>query len=521
MKEPDVELLSVAQMGRADALTIASGIPGTQLMARAGQSVFDALVTRWSVRPVLVLCGPGNNGGDGFVVARLLARAGWPVQVALFGQVSRLKGDALWAAQDWLAHCRGRGLSEPQAVLPWADLTPALIAQVGLVVDAVFGAGLARALPADCVAVFNQVRQTGVPVVAIDVPSGVWGDSGWSDPEPQGALAADLTVTFFRKKPAHWLYPGRALCGWTVVADIGIAPAVLPELAVQTFENTPELWRSSWPGHGAQAHKYQRGHAVVVGGARMTGAARLAAKAAARIGAGLTTVAAPQVAWPVYAASLDCIMVHAIQGHSARAQADDLAEWLTDPRLSSVLIGPGAGAEVRQAVLAVLRSGRNVVLDADALTAFQDRSAELFEAISRADAQVVLTPHEGEFQRLFGRVLPQDQGLEQDKLARARWAAQHSGAVVLLKGADTVVAAPDGRAAINGNAPHWLGTAGAGDVLAGIITGLLAQGMPAWEAACAAAWVHGEAARLFGPGLIADDLPEQLPAVLRQLHGWA
>ena len=253
----------------------------------------------------------------------------------------------------------------------------------------------------------------------------------------------------------------------------------------------------------------------------MTGAARLAAKAAARIGAGLTTVAAPQVAWPVYAASLDCIMVHAIQGHSARAQADDLAEWLTDPRLSSVLIGPGAGAEVRQAVLAVLRSGRNVVLDADALTAFQDRSAELFEAISRADAQVVLTPHEGEFQRLFGRVLPQDQGLEQDKLARARWAAQHSGAVVLLKGADTVVAAPDGRAAINGNAPHWLGTAGAGDVLAGIITGLLAQGMPAWEAACAAAWVHGEAARLFGPGLIADDLPEQLPAVLRQLHGWA
>ncbi len=520
MKDADVELLNVAQMGRADALTIAAGTPGTDLMARAGQAVFDALVTRWSPRPVLVLCGPGNNGGDGFVVARLLARAGWPVQLALFGTTSKLQGDARWAAHEWLAHCRGRGLSEQQAVRPWADLTPDVIARAGLVVDAVFGAGLTRPLPAECAVVFNQVSQAGLPVVAIDVPSGVWGDSGWSDPEPQGAMAADLTVTFFRKKPAHWLYPGRALCGWTVVADIGMAPTVLPELAVQTFENAPSLWQSVWPGHGAQAHKYQRGHAVVVGGARMTGAARLAAKAAARIGAGLTTVAVPQVAWPVYAASLDCIMVHALQGHSARAQADDLADWLADPRLSSVLIGPGAGADIRPAVLAVLKSGRATVLDADALTAFQDRPKELFDAIGQAQGAVVLTPHEGEFQRLFGRVMPIDQGLAQDKLARARWAARHSGAVVLLKGADTVVAAPDGRAAINGNAPSWLGTAGAGDVLAGMITGLLAQGMPAWEAACAATWAHGEAARLFGPGLIADDLPQQLPAVLQQLQGW-
>ena len=501
-----MDLLTVTQMSQADACTIAAGTPGTVLMARAGQAVADAIVARWSQRPVLVLCGPGNNGGDGFVVARLLAEQGWPVRVALYGNVVALKGDAAWAADQWLQLCRDRQVSDQDAVEPLSAL---VLGDIGLVVDALFGAGLARGLDDACRAVLAQVQQRPCPVVAVDVPSGVWGDSGHAD----GAIACDLTVTFFRKKPAHCLYPGRALCGQVAVADIGIEPTVLPALNVQTFENMPTLWQQQWPQVSKVGHKYTRGHAVVVGGAEMTGAARLAAKAAARAGAGLTTVAAPAPAWPIYAASLDCIMVHRLDGGGAGEWAQALAEWMVDPRLSAFLIGPGAGADVKASALTLLASGRPVVLDADALTCFSDEPQVLFDAIHGSTAPVVLTPHEGEFQRLFGA---QSESIS-NKLARARSAAQRSGAVVLLKGADTVIAHPDGRAAINVNAPAWLGTAGAGDVLAGLITGLLAQGMPAWDASCAAAWLHGQAAQQFGPGLIADDLPQQIPSVLQGL----
>ena len=501
-----MDLLTVTQMSQADARTIAAGTPGTVLMAKAGQAVADAILVRWASRPLLVLCGPGNNGGDGFVVARLLAEKGWPVRVALYGAVDALKGDAAWAAGQWLQLCRDRQVPDQDAI---AALEHVAMDDVGLVVDALFGAGLARGLDDTCRAALARVQQLPCPVVAVDVPSGVWGDSGQAD----GAVACDLTVTFFRKKPAHCLYPGRALCGQVVVADIGIEPSVLPALNVQTFENMPSLWLQLWPQLSSEGHKYTRGHAVVVGGAEMTGAARLAAKAAARVGAGLTTVAAPAPAWPIYAAALDCIMVHRLNGAGAEQWAQALADWTVDRRLSAFLIGPGAGAEVKPSVLALLASGRPVVLDADALTCFGDDPGSLFAAIQASTGPVVLTPHEGEFQRLFG-----DQtGNVSDKLARARAAAKRSGAVVLLKGADTVIAHPDGRAAINVNAPAWLGTAGAGDVLAGLITGLLAQGMPAWEASCAAAWVHGQAAQQFGLGLIADDLPQQIPSVLQGL----
>lgn len=488
-----MELLTVSQMSQADARTIRAGTPGTVLMARAGQAVADAIVHRWAARPTLVLCGPGNNGGDGFVVARLLAERGWPVRVALYGQHADLKGDAAWAAGQWHG-----------AIEPWGAVQ---LDGVRLVVDALFGAGLARPLNDDCAAVLAQAQVRRVPIVAVDVPSGVWGDTGRAD----GAVACDVTVTFFRKKPAHCLYPAHALCGEVVVADIGIDPTVLSSLSVHVHENTPALWAPHWPPLDAMGHKYSRGHAVVVGGATMTGAARLAARASARIGAGLTTVAAPAPAWPVYAAALDCIMVHRLMGETAAAWAQALDQWLqSDPRLSAVLMGPGAGHEVREAVLGVLRHQRATVLDADALTCFADAPGALFAAMAQTSAPVVLTPHEGEFARVFGT-------LSGSKLERTQMAARRSGAVVLLKGPDTVVAHPDGRAAIHVQAPPWLGTAGAGDVLAGMITGLLAQGMPAWEAACAAVWVHGQAAQMFGPGLIADDLPEQIPAVLRRL----
>ena len=485
-------LLSVAQMQQADRLAVAAGVCGTTLMQNAGAAVAREIERRWSQRPVAVLCGPGNNGGDGFVVARLLAHAGWPVRLALLGAREALQGDAAHHAALW------SGAVEA--------LSGAVLAHAELVVDALFGSGLTRPLAEPLCALLAAVAQRGVPLVAVDVPSGVLGDSG----ESLGAVAAALTVTFFRKKPAHLLLPGRALCGTVVVADIGTPPAVWQDIAPDCFENGPALWHAGLPTLQAGGHKYQRGHALLWGGYPMTGAARLAARAAARAGAGLTTVAVDERAFAIYASALSSIMV------SPMAEAGDFERLLADLRFNALLIGPGAGgggvagSATRQRALAMLATGRPVLLDADALSAFQNDPEQLFGAIT---GPCVLTPHEGEFRRLFG-VAGNHAG---DKLSRARSAARRSGAVLVLKGADSVVAAPDGRAVINSNAPPTLATAGSGDVLGGVILGLLAQGMDAFAAACAAVWMHGAAAADFGPGLIADDLPELLPGVLRRL----
>jgi NAD(P)H-hydrate epimerase len=326
------------------------------------------------------------------------------------------------------------------------------------------------------------------------------GDTG----EALGAVAAALTVTFFRKKPGHLLLPGRALCGEVVVADIGIPPSVLAQIVPDTFENDPGLWVAALPRPHEGGNKYARGHALISGGYPMTGAARMAARAAARAGAGLTTIAVPEIALSIYAAALTSIMVQPL------AAPEDFDLLLADRRFSALLIGPGAGAgeETRARVLAMLGTGRPTLLDADALTAFADEPTALDRAII---GPCVLTPHDGEFRRLFDPT--------GDKLTRARAAARRSGAVVVLKGSDTVITAPDGRAVVNANAPPTLATAGSGDVLSGILLGLLAQGMEPFLAAAAAAWLHGAAAATFGPGLIAEDLPDLLPGVLRRLYG--
>lgn len=502
------EFLTVGQMAQADAATIQAGTPGLTLMQAAGEAVVRALVQRWSPRETVVLCGPGNNGGDGFVVATRLRQLGWPVRVASLVEPAGMKGGALLAAQAWLnASGESAATCEP--------LVPACLDGAQLVVDALFGAGLARALAGAAAEVLLRAHSRGLPIVAVDVPSGVWGDSG----EATGAVPAQLTVTFFRLKPGHALMPGRALCGDLVVADIGIRDNVLPALKVQVFDNQPELWRDVWPPVDVAGHKYHRGHALIWGGPEMTGAARLAARACARVGAGLTTVCTPRKAWPVYAAALECVMVHPLDGEAAASWQVGLEGLLEDDRLSALLMGPGAlggtnAAGIRGLVLTLLASGRPVVLDADAISAFHEDPSLLFAAIKGHSRPVVLTPHGGEFARLFKAAEVQAAG---SKLARARAAARLSGAVVLFKGADTVVAAPDGRAAINRHAPPTLATAGAGDVLAGLIVGLLAQGMPAWQAACAAAWLHGDAAQGFGPGLIADDLPGLVPGALQRL----
>ena len=493
-------LWTVAEMKQAEQLTMDAGTPGVELMERAGCAVADAITARWTPRRVLVLCGPGNNGGDGFVLARILTQSGWPVRVALLGDRSALVGDALLQSQRWLAPC------EP--------LRPEVLDDSDLVVDALFGTGLSRALAGAAAETLQAVKLRGLPMVAVDVPSGVYGDTGGSG----GAVEAVLTVTFAQRKPAHVLMPGRALCGEVVVADIGLKPVGDTLVKPTLFENTPSAWRAHWPSLDGATHKFRRGHALVYGGGLMTGAARLSALAAARVGAGLTTVAVPQSAWAVYATALTSVMVHPLAGADAPSMAPGWRALLSDPRISAVLIGPGAAGGLahglRPLAEVALCSGCPVVLDADALTAFEGGTDDLWSAIKSMGRPVIMTPHEGEFARLF----PQAHALAStDKLSRARWAAQRSGAIVVLKGADTVVASPQGLALVNTNAPPSLATAGAGDVLAGLILGLLAQGMEPLAATAAAVWLHGEAAQSFGLGLIADDLPGQIPGVLQRL----
>ena len=457
------ELLTPQEMAAADRL---SPVPGSTLMEAAGRAVARAVVARFRPTRTLVLCGPGNNGGDGYVAARYLAQRGWPVAVAALAP-PRPGTDAAGAAACW------RGPTVPFAT--------AEAARAGLVIDAVFGAGLARDLAPGIAAVLAAAAR----LVAIDTPSGIDGATGAARGD---APHAALTVTFFRRKPGHLLLPGRLHCGETILADIGLPATVLDRIRPLCFVNDPLLWQL--PARGAKAHKYSAGHVTILGGAAMTGAARLAADAARHAGAGLVSIAAADPASAaVFRAGAPGVLV----------TEETVAALLGDRRRGVWLVGPGLGVPEAAAALPALRAaGRALVADADALTA----CAGAPDALRGAS---VITPHVAEFARVFGAP-------GADRLGAARAAAARIGAVVALKGADTIIAAPDGRAAINANAPPWLATAGAGDVLAGMVAGLLGQGMAAWEAAAAAAWWHGAAARHVGAGLLAEDLPPALAA---------
>jgi ADP-dependent NAD(P)H-hydrate dehydratase / NAD(P)H-hydrate epimerase len=457
-------LLKVAQMYAADAAAMAQGIAGTALMENAGRAVADAISLRWGIRPVAVFCGPGNNGGDGFVIARLLAARGWPVTVHLLGERSRLAGDAGHHAALWSG--------------PTQPLTEASGEGAAIVVDALFGAGLSRPVDGVVAAALAAVPP-GAAVVAVDVPSGVDGDTGLLRGT---ARTADLTVTFFRGKPGHYLMPGKALLGDLVIADIGIPASVLAGIRPAICRNGPEVWAAHRPQLRADGHKFDRGHLTVVGGPVLTGAARLAARAAMHAGAGLVTVLAPKERAATYRADLAALMV-------AEMDADgDLAGWFADRRRNAVVIGPGLGREpgARDQVATVLAQGRATVLDGDGLSVFAGEPDALAGLI---EGPCVLTPHAGEFARLFG---PDAGG---GRLAAAAAAAARIGAVVVLKGPDTVIAAPDGRTAINDGAPPELAVAGSGDVLSGVVGAALAMGMPAFEAAALGVATHGSAGR--------------------------
>ena len=486
------EILTVAQMGEADRTAIAAGTPGVVLMERAGQAVVDAIEARFAPCSTTVLAGPGNNGGDGYVVARLLRERGWPVRVEALAPARSADAQAAAAAWD--------GVVEPfNPRGPGADL----------IVDALFGAGLDRHLGAEPARLALALERAGTPVVAIDTPSGLAGDTG----QPLGGVCfrARLTVTFHRRKPAHVLQPGRGLCGEVVVGDIGLGETSGDEASpgaspARLFENTPELWRARFPWPAVTAHKHTRGRLVVVSGeAWSTGAARLAARAGLRVGAGLVTLLSPPEALMVNAAHLEAVMLRPFDTDEDLEAAGSDADC--------AVIGPAAGVTdvTLSNVLALARTGAALLLDADALSVFRDDPAELFSILDRDD---VLTPHPGEFERVYPGLLKS----EPERISAARAAAARAQAVVLLKGPDTVIAAPDGRAAVNLNGTPWLATAGSGDVLAGLIGGLIAQGMDSFEAACAGAWIHAACAEAFGPGLISEDLPGLVPMVLKQLR---
>ncbi|MBN9067933.1 MAG: NAD(P)H-hydrate dehydratase [Rhizobiales bacterium] len=492
------ELLTPDEMVEVDWLAIEAGpFTGIDLMRRAGAAVAAEILARFpDAAAAHVLCGPGNNGGDGYVVARLLAEAG--VDIRVWSLAPPKPGtDAALAAGE--------------CPVPAHPLGGFRAAAGEMVVDALFGAGLSKPITGVAAEAVAEVEHSGARVVAIDLPSGISGASG----RVLGvASRAELTVTFFRLKPGHLLYPGRGYCGETVMADIGIRDDVLEKVRPGAFENAPALWQGALPFPGVETHKYKRGHACVFsGGPSATGAARLAAMAAARIGVGAVTVLSPAAAMLVNASHLTAIML---------AKVDDVADlgaFAEQRKPNAFVLGPGfgVGEKARELALAVLENGDSggLVLDADGITSFRDAPASLFITAGSGHAPpLVLTPHEGEFARLFPG-LAEDAALS--KLDKARRAAERSHAVVIYKGPDTVIAAPDGRAAINANGTPFLATAGSGDVLAGITAGLLAQGMPAFEAACAAVWMHAEAGSRFGAGLIAEDLPGLLPEVLEEV----
>jgi len=480
------QLLMTAEMYDVDRAVINAGTSGERLMEAAGGAVASEIQRRWSSRPVLILCGPGNNGGDGFVIARILKNDGWPVTLTLLGDKANLRGDARLNADRWDGE-----------ILP---LSVDALNGAAICVDALFGAGLVRPLQGIALAAVSALAKSNVPCVAVDVPSGVHGDTGMVLGE---AATAELTVTFSRRKPGHLLFPGRARSGQVCVADIGVPEWVLDTIEPQILANEAELWLPEFPWPGLEDHKYDRGHALIAGGSAMTGAGRLASWAARRLGAGLVTVAASPAALPQYTVDAPGLLTLPFR------TVGEFGEILSDPRKNAVLIGPGGGVNptTHDIVLASAKAKKSLVVDADALTAFRESPDQLFDALCETNA--VLTPHEGEFSRLFKSA--------GDKLTRARAAAEMANSVVLLKGADTVIAAPNGRTAINWNAPPTLATAGTGDVLAGAIVGLMAQGMPPFEAACAAAWLCGDIATEFGPGVLAEDICAGIPGALTRL----
>jgi ADP-dependent NAD(P)H-hydrate dehydratase / NAD(P)H-hydrate epimerase len=484
-------LITPGAMARVDAAAAATGQDSFGLMRRAGEAVAAAALRHYpEALRFVVLCGPGNNGGDGYVCADALTRAGANAAVFHLGDPTRLKGDAALAWDSFASVSNDILTYTPQ--------------KGDVVIDALFGAGLARDVAPEVDALIRRVTDARLPVIAVDLPSGLDGLTG----QVRGAaFQATHTVTFMARKPGHVLLPGRSLCGVIEVFDIGIPWRLVAAEAGTLRVNGAELWKEYHRALQAEDHKYRRGHLTVFSGPETaTGAARLSAMAGLKAGAGLVTIASPKAALAANAVHLTAIMLAALDTDA------DLDSYLQDPRRETFVLGPGFGdyGKARAFAIRLGRAGRRLVLDADGITAFRDDRGLLFDAFSSEQPRLVVTPHEGEFARLFPDIA---RGAASGKPDKALAAASALRAVVVYKGADTVIAAPEGRAAIEEMAPPSLATAGSGDVLAGIIGALMAQGLPAFEAACAGVHLHGQAALRVGAGLTAEDLANAvLPA---------
>lgn len=496
-------ILTCEQVRAAEQMAVEAGISLWALMQKAGQARADVLHAEFPVGRVIVLAGPGNNGGDAFVAAQRLRDLGR--NVWLFDMAP--KTERTPEGQNALAMLTG-------ARQPLEDMR---IQPDDIVLDGLFGAGLSRPLEGEAAYAVEQVNASGAKVVAIDVPSGVNGDRGAVDGP---AIRADVTVTFCCKKPAHVLFPAAELCGDVVPAEIGFGQFVEAAGGGQLHENAPALWahKLRWPARSG--YKHRRGRlAVVTGGIANTGAARLAAQAGLRAGAGLVTLYTPPGALMVVASSVTAVMVSSFSDpESLEVQAEDA---------DAVVIGPAAGVTpgTRANVEALLRAGRTAVLDADALSVFADDAKSLAlltvegEMVRENDGRpkgafVVMTPHVGEFERLRPGLLAKSP----TRVTAAINTAAMTGCVVLLKGPDTIIAAPDGRAVVNTHATPFLATAGSGDVLAGVIGSIVAQGLDPFDAACVGAWMHGDAGIRAGAGMTAEDLDDALRETIRALY---
>ena len=490
-----VELLTPEEMGNADHLAATLNREDSfKLMERAGQAIADIVLNDYrQCRKIAVLCGPGNNGGDGYMAAHILKSHGFEPTIFALG-TPRAGSDAEKAAALWGAkHLAFDNFSSPQ--------------DFDVVIDALYGAGLDRPLEQSLQEKLKRLNESGIPVIAVDLPSGVFGQNGAIKGE---AVKASKTVTFFRLKPGHVCYPGRLQCGEIRLADIGIPEKVLETIKPTRFINFLSLWLKNWPKLDYDTHKYRRGHAVVFSGHQSsTGAARLAAHAAARSGAGLVTIVSPEDALLVHEMHLTSIMLKEMGSDT------EILDFLENRKVRSVILGPAFGSLERalSIIEVVLLKSKifTLVLDADALTAMAGKSEEIFALIKRSPVNVILTPHEGEFQRVFPSVAHME---DLSRIEKAAKAATDSGSVIVYKGADTIIASPDGRLAVNVNGTPFLATAGSGDVLSGIIGGLSAQKMLPFEAACAGVFLHARCAEYFGYGMIAEDIVSAIPLVL-------
>jgi len=481
------EVLTTEEMREAELSAINEGIKSFSLMEAAGFSVASQIIESFKPCYIMVLCGSGNNGGDGFITAQKLKEEGWNITIASMVKRNKLKGDAALAAQKWDGEIK--------------DLNSNLsVHNIEIVVDAIFGTGFKGELSPELITLFNKIKVRKIPVIAVDIPSGINATTGIV---AEDTLKAQLTVTFCRKKIGHLLLPSKNLCGKIITSDILITDKQVASINSNSFENTPALWLKDFPIAKEDEHKYNRGHSLIFGGKIRTGAACLAAKASQKIGAGLTTIISQEDSLNIYKLYRASLMVDEFNN------IDEFKNILRDEGKNAILIGSGSGIDIKEYIDAIFSFNKYIVLDADVFSAYKNKPSELLENLSE---NCVLTPHEGEFKRLFPN-------LTGNKLDRAREAAKISNAIIVLKGGDTIIAAPDRTAVINTNAPPSLATAGSGDVLAGMITGLMAQGMPPFMASSAAVWLHGESARNYGFGLTAEDIISNISKTLNNLFG--